>query len=101
MDLRELYLLNLNAKKFSTDFTSFFIDFWVTNGCKYLTYANCPTDYNAVFKQGIDQVWSQLIRKMDVGATLLIASLPSPTWNRAFFNNSYFLIALNIFTFYT
>jgi hypothetical protein len=85
MKLRELYLSNLNAQLFSTSFSDFFVDFWVTNGCSYLTYQGCPTDYNTIFKQGADQVWSLAVRKLD----LLVSNLISATANG--FPANYFL----------
>lgn len=74
MNLRELYLNNLNAQTLSTIFSDFFVDFWVTNGCSYLTYQNCTTDYNGIFKQGADQIWSLVVRKLDLLVSNVLAA---------------------------
>jgi hypothetical protein len=74
MSLRELYLGNLNTQMLSTTFSDFFVDFWVSNGCSYLTYQGCTTEYNSIFKQGADQVWSLVVRKLDLMVSTVLAA---------------------------
>lgn len=65
MKFRESFLLTLNQKLLSTDFTDFFLSFWIKNACPYLTNPSCTTDYFGAIKQGGDQYWSMFARKLD------------------------------------
>lgn len=101
MKFRQSYLMNLNSKLFSQNFIDFFLGFWVSKGCQYLSYPGCPTAYNQIFNQGSDQVWSLLVRKLDYVAGLLLPILPTnKTLYTSMGNATANYIVRNITTFY-